>query len=97
MDELEEIIGDEAGAADEGAVDVRLGDEVAPVGGIDAAAIQDAEGFKGGVVVELGHETTDGADGFVGLLGGGVEAGADGPDGLVGDDDTSDFGGGDFA
>ena len=93
MDELEEIVGDQAGPADESAINVFLRCDFPPVAGIHTAAVEDADGFRGAAVVELGNESADGGDGFAGLRWTGVDTGADGPDGLVGNDDEGDLGG----
>ena len=42
LDDRREVVGVEAGAADQGAVDVRLGHQLGRVAGLDRAAVEDA-------------------------------------------------------
>ena len=90
-DDVGEGVGIEGGAADEGAVNLRLAHEFGDVFGLDRSAVEDA-----GVIRDFCAEAfleviaNDGV-GVVGDLGRGGGAGADGPDGLVGDDEGVGF------
>ena len=85
----DEFVGFEAGSADEGAVDILLGEEFGGIGGGYGAAVQDADGLGGfgaKQVLQGGADyvTVNG----LGVFCGGGAPGADGPDGFVGDDDV---------
>ena len=94
-DDAAELLRVEAGAADEHAVDVRLRHEHVDVGGLDAAAVEDAHAV-GGVAEALAHLAAAERHRLLRLLGRGRDAGADGPDGLVGDGDVGELGGADL-
>ena len=83
-DDLGEAARVEAGPADQGAVDVRLGQEIGRVGRLDAAAVLDAHLVRGRGVAELGQDLADMGVGVLLLLGAGGLAGAEGPSGGVG-------------
>src|SRR6201996_1385060 len=95
MDDFGEGLGDEAGAADERAVDVGLSHELADVFRLDGAAVEDARSFGGELAATKGELVTDDAVRFFGDVGCGCGAGTDGPHGFVGDDEAVSFGGGD--
>src|SRR5688500_2189020 len=76
----------EAGAADEGAVDIRLGHKRAGVVRLHAAAVLDPNLVGGGFIGNLTEHPADKRMRFLGLLGRRGLAGADGPDRLVSDD-----------
>ena len=88
VDDGEEVVGLEGGAADEAAIDVFLVEEAFGVIGFHAAAVLDANAV-GVVFVPHGGEgfADEGMD-FLSLFVGGVSAGADGPDGFIGDDEA---------
>ena len=87
VDDLLELLGDEAGAADEAAVNLGLAHELACVLVVHAAAVEDAD-IIGCVAEDLTDGATDGGDGAVGILRCGGHAGADGPDRLIGDNNV---------
>ena len=86
LDDLGEAAGIEAGAADQGAVDVGLVEEFFGVVRLDAAAVLDADFGRGGGIEYFGQSLADKSMGFLGLFGRGGAAGADGPDGFVSND-----------
>src|SRR5919108_4289601 len=94
LDDQRELVGVEAGAADQRAVDVRLGGQLLGVGGLDAAAVLDAQLVGGGAAHQLGDGAADQRDRLLGVLGGGGPAGADRPHRLVGDHQPGDLLGG---
>ncbi len=85
MHELQERIGLQRGAADQGAVDVGEGHQALDVVGLDAAAVEDAQRVRDGLAVLRGDPRADEGVDLLGLLGGRDLAGADRPDRLVGD------------
>src|SRR5579875_2252456 len=97
MDDFGEGSGDEAGAPDQGAVDVFLGHEGGDVFGLDGAAIEDPGVGGGGLSAAMLEFLADDAVGGGGDLGARRGPSADGPDGLVGDAETAGLGGGDIA
>ena len=74
-------------AADQAAVDLGLGHQALDVLGIHGTAVLDAHLVSALLAIGTGDGLADHADGLVGLLIGGGQAGADGPHGLVRDDD----------
>src|SRR5713101_1576925 len=81
----------ERSAAHEGAVDVWLLDEHGRVVGLDAAAVEDAQGLGRLLGGDLGDDPAQVAVDFRGLGGRGVDTGADRPHGLVGQDGAGDL------
>src|SRR5579859_217002 len=86
-DDLQELVGFEAGAAYQGAVDFGLGDKGAEVFGGDAAAVLHLQAIGDRLAADLGDGLADQRDGPVGILRRRGAAGADRPDRLVRDDD----------
>ncbi len=82
-----ELVGVEAGPADQGAVDVGLGHQLGGVGRLHRAAVLDAHRRRrpSSPTRSRDHVADERAHGL-GVLGRGGAAGADGPDRLVGDD-----------
>ena len=81
-------VGQHGGAADEEAVDVGLADELATVGGLDRAAVEDSglAGVLRGDV--LGEPLADRSVRLLGLLLGGDLTSANSPNRLISDDHT---------
>src|SRR5260221_12252888 len=82
-DDLDELVGLQARAADQGAVDLGLGDERAEVFGGDTAAVLHLQAFGDRWPTDVSNGATDQADGRVGVLGRRGAARADRPDRLV--------------
>ena len=80
-----ELVGIEGCAADQRAVYVGLGYELGYVGGVDAAAVLDADLVGHHLAVHLANEPPDLGDYYVRACSGGGTTCADGPDRLVGD------------
>ena len=94
FDDVEELVGDETGAADKQAVHAWDGEVGAGVGRADAAAIENRHGIGGGSVIGIGEGLAEEFDGFGDFVGGGefgAGGGANGPDGFVGDDDATEI------
>src|SRR5699024_10425414 len=85
--DLGELLGLQGGAADECTVDVGLAHQLDHVGGLHAAAVQDAHRIGDRVAVLLAQRLTDRVADLLRVVRAGHFAGADRPDGLVGDDD----------
>src|SRR5579884_1082897 len=79
-----ELVGVEAGPADQGAVDVALGKDVGGVARIHRASVLDAHGGAGLLPPATGDQAPEGCTHRLGVLRGGVAPGADGPHRLVG-------------
>ena len=86
VDDIHELVGFEAGATNQGAVNVGLGDEGGEVVGGDAAAVLNLEALGDGLAGDVGNRATDHCDRGIGAFWGCGAASADGPDGFVGDD-----------
>src|ERR1051326_7398208 len=86
-DDVHELVGSEAGAADQGAVDVGLGDERREVVRRDAPAVLDLETLRDGAACQFRDCLPDDGDGRVGPFGSRGATRADGPDWLVGNHD----------
>ncbi len=84
--ELGELVWIEAGATDQGAIDVVPGDEFGDVVGLHRASVLDPN--RGGCIVPeaFADRRPDGGTDLLGVLRGGRPARADRPDRLVGDD-----------
>ena len=80
------LVGLERGAADERAVDRWLGQELADVGGRDAAAVEDRHAIRGLAPAEPQQRAADRVGHRRRVRAARVPAGPDRPDGLVGDD-----------
>src|SRR4030067_71847 len=78
----QELIGFQAGPADQRAVNLRFSHEFGDVARGNAAAVKDAEAVADAAAVEAGDHLADKTDGLIGLVTGGRFAGADGPDRL---------------
>src|SRR6478735_7286346 len=89
-----ELVGLEAGTADETAVDVRLLHDPADVGGLHRTAVQDAYAGRGLVSGGLGDAPADRRAHLLRVVGSRDLAGADRPHRLVGDDQSGDLLGG---
>src|SRR6266508_239282 len=87
--DLGELLRLDAGAADQGAVDVRLVHDVGDVGCLDRAAVEDAHpvGQVRRIGVPLRHPAAERADALLGIFGARRLARTDRPDRLVRDDD----------
>jgi aminoglycoside phosphotransferase family enzyme len=85
LDDAGEVVGIEARAADEGAVDVGLGHQLGGVARLHRPAVLDAHRAAASRRRPRHRGAHVGAHGL-GVVGRGGLAGADGPDGLVGDD-----------
>ena len=68
-DDRGEGVGLEAGATDEGAVDIRLGEQLCGVVRLDRAAVLDAHPGGGVVAVDVGDEAADRRAGLLGVGG----------------------------
>src|SRR6478735_7192753 len=80
-----ELVGLEAGPADEASVDVGLLHDAADVGGLHRTAVQDAYGGRSIVSRRLADARPDGSAHLLRVVGRRDFAGADGPHRLVGD------------
>src|SRR5215468_12376472 len=87
--DLRELVAVQAGAADQGAVDVRLGDDAVGVGRLDRPAVEDADAVGEPTGVQLREPGPDLAAHLLRVLRRGDLAGADRPHRLVGDHDVS--------
>ena len=85
LDDRHEGLGGEAGAADEGAVDVGDGEQARRIPGRARSAVEDADA-RPGVAEAFSQRPADGGVHLGGVVGGGGAAGADRPDRFVGDD-----------
>src|SRR5699024_9021787 len=94
-DDLDEVVGLEAGTADQGTVDIVLTHDAAGVVALDRTAVEQTHGPGDLGRVELGQAGADRRADLLSVLGGGDLAGTDGPDGLVGDDELLGLLGGD--
>src|SRR5438270_2064441 len=94
LDDSGELVGVEAGPADERAVDVGLGHELGDVRRLHRAAVLDPDAAGHLVADEAGGDLTDQPDGGLGVVGRGRAARPDGPDGLVGHDQAGHLLGG---
>src|SRR6478672_6574805 len=94
LDDLGEGVGLEAGAADQGTVDLPAAEQLGGVVGLDRAAVEDAQLL--GCAAALADDVANEGDRLLGLLGRRGAAGADRPDRLVGDDDARPVSGGDI-
>ena len=83
LDDLDEGAGVEAGAADKGAIDVRLVHELVRVFWLHAPAILNPDSFGCRIIGHFMQSVTNERMGFLRLSGGGVAASANGPDRLV--------------
>src|SRR5579863_7940858 len=93
LDDGCERVGLEAGSADKRAVDFFLTEEGSGVVGLDAAAVEDADGGGDIGAKQLRHFIPDDLVGIDGHLRRGGFASAYGPDRLIGyDDGSGDFG-----
>src|ERR671930_1442904 len=81
----------QAGATDQRAVDLGLGDERVDVLGLDAAAVEDPDRLGDLLRGELREQAAQVPVDLAGLGRGRVDARPDGPDGLVGEDDLPDL------
>src|SRR3954452_6280864 len=85
--DLCELVGVQAGTADERSVDVRPGEDAGRAAGLDRSAVEDTDDVARLRAVALGEPRPQCGTDLLGVVGGGDLTGADGPHRLVGDHD----------